>query len=101
MILKNTILLATITSVIILFSGCDSPTNRNYTPHVYECERPSDIPDTLATGEKVHWDCNWNMDYNAGNVKVIYNKDGSPKAIYRKLDKSWKHWGNDRSRETN
>ena len=40
--------------------------------HSYECEKPFDIPDTLASGEKIYWDCNWYSAYKEGNVKVLY-----------------------------
>ncbi len=69
-------------ALIVTFVSCenfkDKPSKH---PHTYECEKPSDIPDTLATGEKVDWDCDWNMAYNDGLVKVKYNADGTPRAV--------------------
>jgi hypothetical protein len=45
----------------------------------YECKKPFDIPDTLTTGEKIDWDCEWQAAYNDGDVKVIYTDKDSTK----------------------
>lgn len=71
--------------VTLTLVSCDPDSVKR---HTHECERPADIPDTLSNGKSVYWDCNWNMDYNAGRVKVVWNKDGSAKAIYRDLHPS-------------
>ena len=92
--INKTLLTVTIAVTLLLLS-CD-PNTQTFR-HTYDCEKPADIPDTLSNGKAVHWDCNWNMDYNAGKVKVIYNDDGSARAIYRELDSTWKHWDNDGS----
>ncbi|MFW9948499.1 MAG: hypothetical protein ACFFKA_00060 [Candidatus Thorarchaeota archaeon] len=65
---------------IAVFS-CDSPSTEPIEP--IGCVKPVDIPDTLVTGEKVDWDCNWQASYNAGNVHVIRDNNGGAKMIYR------------------
>lgn len=51
----------------------------------YECERPSDIPDTLSDGTEVYWDCDWYSSYKNGDVFVIYNENGAATTIGRRL----------------
>jgi hypothetical protein len=53
--------------------------------HPYECAVPEGIPDTLATGEKVEWDCDWRFAHVNGNVHFLWNDDGSLRA-YAKGD---------------
>ena len=80
--MKNKSIIAVIIAflAIVAFSSIhkDRPSAHPYT---YECEKPLDIPDTLGTGEKVNWDCEWHGKYNNGDVKVYYNEDGTTKAI--------------------
>ena len=49
------------------------------------CELPSEFPDTLATGEKIEWDCDWEASYRAGNVGSITDDNGNVTMMYRKL----------------
>ena len=47
--------------------------------HSYECEIPYDIPDTLAGGQKIDWDCNWYAAYKDGDVFVLYYDNDTTK----------------------
>ena len=80
--MKNKLIITAVilTLAIVAFSSIrkDRPSAHPYT---YECEKPLDIPDTLGTGENVKWDCEWHGKYNNGDVKVVYNKDGTARAI--------------------
>lgn len=49
----------------------------------YECTTPEEYGDTLATGETIYWDCDWEASYKADNVGAMRNDDGVPTMIYR------------------
>jgi len=52
----------------------------------YDClEVPGEFGDTLATGEKIDWNCSWEASYKVGNVGVIRNDDGNVVMVYRKV----------------
>jgi hypothetical protein len=48
------------------------------------CYIPEEIGDTLATGEKIFWDCDWHSSWKDGDVEVIRNEDGSVRYIGRR-----------------
>jgi len=62
---------------------CTSPENTPECEIDYTCEFPSDQPDTLSTGEKIYWDCDWEASYKADNVKFIKNEDGEITMVIR------------------
>jgi hypothetical protein len=66
--------------VLGMYSIEDFYTSRiGATAHSYECEIPFDIPDTLAGGQKIDWDCNWYAAYKDGDVFVLYYDDDTTK----------------------
>ena len=75
------ILLLPIVSCVHTEPTSKAPVNRP------DCEIPSDLPDTLCTGEEIDWDCDWQSSYINGNVKTIKGQDGCVEMIYRNIKK--------------
>jgi hypothetical protein len=79
--MKKILMIFGITLTLVTCTHMES--NKNNVVHTYECSLPSEIPDTLATGEKIDWDCNWNSAYNSGRVKLVWNADGTLYYLYK------------------
>ena len=79
--MKKLLMIFGITLVLVACTHLDS--NKNNTVYDHECHLPDEIPDTLATGESIDWDCNWQSAYNSDRVKLVWNADGTLSHLYK------------------
>lgn len=68
--------------MVMALIACDTD-NSNYEPFDYTCSLPKGIPDTLATGEKINWNCNWNRAWMEGRVEFVMNDDSTVRLVKR------------------